>query len=105
MTFFEKACRNSGHRKPIREAVRERLPDIVEALDAGASMSGIFRTLKAEGCKVGAGPSSFRNALAALQGEIDELRASKATPGAEHAEATSDVQKGYSDDRFQMDWG
>lgn len=77
MSFSKKARLNSGARMEVRNAVRERLPDIVDALDDGASLAGIYRTLISEGCNAGAGPSSFRNALGALKSEMDEIRAMK----------------------------
>lgn len=77
MSFSKNARLNSGPRMEVRNAVRERLPDIVDALDDGASLAGIYRTLISEGCNAGAGPSSFRNALHALRSEMDEIRAMK----------------------------
>jgi hypothetical protein len=103
MTFSKKALLNSGARMPIRNAVREKLPDIVEAIDAGASLSGIYRTLVSEGCKVGAGPSSFRSALTALQTEIAEIRAAKAMSGV--AAPKPEDRSRLTDDRFTIDWG
>lgn len=105
MTFLEKARRNSGYRTPVRNSVKERLPEIVEAIDAGASLSGIFRTLTQDGCKVGAGPSSFRYALAALESEIEELRAARRMPRAEPVPPKSDARPNFSDGRYELDWG
>ena len=105
MSFSKKARLNSGVRMHVRNAVRERLPDIVDALDDGASLAGIYRTLIAEGCKVGAGPSSFRNALAALQPEMNKIRAVKASKDQTTPAPRSEDRSRFSDDRFGMDWG
>lgn len=105
MTFLEKARRNSGPRTPVRNSVKERLPEIVEAIDAGASLSAIFKTLTQDGFKVGAGPSSFRYALAALQSEIEELKAAKGAPCVEPVPPKSEAKPSFSDDRFELTWG
>lgn len=105
MKFSKKAQLNSGARMHVRDAVRERLPDIVDAIDEGASLAGIYRTLIAEGSKVGAGPSSFRNALKALEAEFAEIRAAKAKRNEAPRTLTSEDRSRFSDGRFGMDWG
>lgn len=75
--IVQRAIANSGRQSPVREAVRAELPQIVAALDAGASIRGIYRTYAADGVFLGKGPSSLTNALKDLSDEIAAFRASQ----------------------------
>ena len=75
MNWISEAVADSGHRSPVKDALREVLDDIARMRLAGASWAAIFRKLKKEGKNVGAGVSSFNNARYQLKDELDALLA------------------------------
>jgi hypothetical protein len=109
MSLSKRALARSGPRKHVRIEVEKVWPDIVEAREAGASLLAIFRQLKADGKKVGAGYSSFRNAVRYFdenppatngvkplnQGIEDQSDAPPAKSSRDH----------FSDQRHPSDWG
>lgn len=48
MSFSKRALASTGPRRHVQIEVEKVWPDIVEARDAGASLSAIFRELKAD---------------------------------------------------------
>lgn len=73
MSIVKDAFESSGPRKPVTEAVAQVLPEIAEALYLGATQGGIYRALKKRGLEVGAGISSFNDALRRLRPQLDAL--------------------------------
>ena len=109
MSFSKRALARSASRTPIRNEVERAWPDIVEAREASASLNAIFRELKADGRNVGAGYSSFRNAVRYFDENPPALTGAK--PLEQGIEDQSDTPPAtssrdrFSDGRFSSDWG
>lgn len=65
-TFVDDVGEEQERSSPVRAAVKSAAADIQAARQAGKPLNAIFRTLKRKGLKVGAGYSSFRNAVVHL---------------------------------------
>ena len=108
MSLSQRALARSASRSHVRNEVEKAWSEIVEARDAGASLLSIFCELKADGKKVGAGYSSFYNAVryfdenpptmtgAKPVGEVtgDDLDVPHSTPSRDR----------FSDQRHPSDW-
>lgn len=61
--FIDEVNEEQERYSPVRTAVKAAAGDIQAAREAGKPLNAIFRTLKRKGQSVGAGYSSFRNAV------------------------------------------
>ncbi|WP_187334920.1 hypothetical protein [Novosphingopyxis iocasae] len=104
MSFSKRATDDTGPRKHVRKAVQAQLADIVDAIDEGASISAIYRTLRSDGVEVGAGLSSFRYALKALESEIEAIRDSKRATDAGNATEHSSGPSKFTDNEHSSRW-
>lgn len=87
----------STSNSPVLDEVRRLTPEIAELLEKGHSQASIFRQLKSAGHGVGAGRSSFNNAVRQLRPQIDELRARMRgydSPSLSNSQAGSEVDNG-----------
>lgn len=109
MSISKRALARSAARTPVRNAVKEAWPDIMEARDAGASLNAIFRELKADGKNVGAGYSSFRSAVRFFDENPPSTTVAKAVERvvADHSDVphATPSRDRFSDGRFSSDWG
>ena len=109
MSLSKRTLARAASRTPVRNAVENEWPDILEARNAGASLNAIFLELKADGKNVGSGYSSFLNAVRYFD------KNPPATTGAKPIEQVIEDQSDdphttpsrdrFSDGRFSSDWG
>lgn len=109
MSLSKRALARAASRTPIRNEVEKVWPDIVEARDAGASLNAIFRELKADGKNVGAGYSSFRNAVRYFDENPPTTSGAKLLEQRTQDQADTPPAKPsrdrFSDQRHLSDWG
>ena len=103
--FANRAVRNSGHRAPKRDAVRERWDDITAALRAGASVDAIYRMLKADSADVGS-LSSFKGNVRTLRSERGITPQPASSAGADNRRESTIPNGGHNlaDSRFKSDY-
>lgn len=109
MSFSKRALASTGPRRHVQIEVEKVWPDIVEARDAGASLSAIFRELKADGKNVGAGYSSFRSAVRYFDKNPPVVTGAtpfeQGTEGQVNTPSAKPSRDRFSDQRHQSDWG
>lgn len=108
MSLSKRALASTGPRRHVQIEVEKVWPDIVEARDAGASLNAIFRELKADGKKVGAHYSSFRNAVRHFDENPPETSGAKPLEQGNQDQADTlpakPLRDRFSDQRHQSDW-
>ena len=109
MSLSKRTVARAASRTPVRNAVENEWPDIIEARNAGASLNAIFLELKADGKNVGAGYSSFLNAVRYFDENPPTTKGAK--PLNQGIEDQSDAPPAkssrdrFSDQRHPSDWG
>jgi len=108
MSLSKRTLARAASRTPVRNAVENEWPDIIEARNAGASLNAIFLELKADGKNVGAHYSSFRNAVRYFDENPPETSGAKPLEQGNQDQADTPPAKPlrdrFSDQRHQSDW-